>query len=164
MRLAQRLKRGHALDRGRGVTAASLAFNQAGVGSNPSDPNDTRACSSTGRAGSLSGPDDGSTPSGPTEDEKRDQGASGSILGSYPEQVTVQVRLIPLGQETRAESQEPDGLRTRKRFSGSRLLTLDSRLLTHWSSSGEDSALVTRQRGFDSHPVLFCSRSRMGCE
>jgi hypothetical protein len=24
----------------------------------------------------------------------------------------------------------------------------------HWSSSGEDSALVTRQRGFDSRPVL----------
>ena len=24
----------------------------------------------------------------------------------------------------------------------------------HWSSSGEDTALVTRGRGFDSHPVL----------
>ena len=25
---------------------------------------------------------------------------------------------------------------------------------THWSSSGEDTALVMRQRGFDSRPVL----------
>ena len=53
MQREHRSKRGHTLDRGRGVTAASLAFNQAGVGSNPSDPNDTRACSSTVRAGLL---------------------------------------------------------------------------------------------------------------
>ena len=26
--------------------------------------------------------------------------------------------------------------------------------MLHWSSSGEDSALVTRGRGFESHPVL----------
>ncbi len=25
----------------------------------------------------------------------------------------------------------------------------------HWSSSGQDTALVTRQRGFDSHLVLL---------
>src|SRR5690606_29408906 len=30
----------------------------------------------------------------------------------------------------------------------------------HWSFSGEDTALVTRQRGFESHPVLFIARSR----
>lgn len=27
----------------------------------------------------------------------------------------------------------------------------------HWSSSGEDSAFVMRQRGFESHPVLSAS-------
>lgn len=53
MQREHRIKRSHTLDRGRGVTAASLAFNQAGVGSNPSDPNDIRACSSTVRAGLL---------------------------------------------------------------------------------------------------------------
>ena len=33
-------KRGHALTRGRGVTAAQRAFNSHGGGSNPSGPND----------------------------------------------------------------------------------------------------------------------------
>jgi hypothetical protein len=46
-------KRGHALIRGRGVTAAQQTFNLSGGGSNPSGPIDRRACSSTVRAGSV---------------------------------------------------------------------------------------------------------------
>ena len=30
----------------------------------------------------------------------------------------------------------------------------------HWSFSGKDSAPVMRQRGFESHPVLFNARPR----
>ena len=30
----------------------------------------------------------------------------------------------------------------------------------HWSFSGKNSALVMRQRGFESHPVLFHARQR----
>ena len=78
-------KRNYILIRGRGVTAAQQTFNLPGGGSNPSGPIDCRACSSTVRAGSLSGPDDGSTPPRPTDKrERRDQGVSGSTLGSYP--------------------------------------------------------------------------------
>ena len=46
-------KRNHALIRGRGVTAAQQTFNLHGGGSNPPDPMEHRACSSTVRAGSL---------------------------------------------------------------------------------------------------------------
>ena len=46
-------KRNHVLDWGRGVTAAQQTFNLPGGGSNPSDPTDRRACSSTVRAGLL---------------------------------------------------------------------------------------------------------------
>ncbi len=77
-------KRIHALDWGRGVTAAQQTFNLPGGGSNPPGPIGSWVCSSTVRAGSLQGPDDGSTPPRPTERKRRDQGVSGSILGSYP--------------------------------------------------------------------------------
>jgi hypothetical protein len=53
MQREQRLKRCHALIRGRGVTAAQQTFNLPGEGSNPSGPIDRWACSSTVRAGSL---------------------------------------------------------------------------------------------------------------
>ena len=46
-------KRGHAHNRGRGVTAAQQTFDLPGGGSNPSGPIGVRACSSTERAGSL---------------------------------------------------------------------------------------------------------------
>ena len=35
---------------------------------------------------------------------------------------------------------------------------------SHWSFSGQDTAPVMRQRGFESHPVLFRPRSRSFCE
>ena len=46
-------KRIHALAWGRGVTAAQQTFNLPGGGSNPPDPIERWACSSTVRAGSL---------------------------------------------------------------------------------------------------------------
>ena len=46
-------KRHHALEWGRGVTAAQQTFNLPGGGSNPPGPNEREAYGSTVRAGSL---------------------------------------------------------------------------------------------------------------
>ena len=112
--------------RGRGVTAAQRAFNSHGGGSNPSGLNDQNYRPVAQR--SEPAPYKGQTTVRLRPGPLKTQHGIEVLAAAYP-------ALNRVGDGSSPSGPTENG--------------------KHWSSSGEDSAFVMRQRGFESHLVLF---------